>query len=81
MKPTPAERTASLPTTLRKAERILVDADTLLLDLSEEIGRGRRVGLDADTVMQILAISREIGKVTALLFASDDVAPALLAVH
>ncbi|HJV76584.1 MAG TPA: hypothetical protein VJ654_20390 [Noviherbaspirillum sp.] len=57
--------------TLQKSERILTDAKASLLDLAQEIGAGKRVGMDSETAMRIFAISEEIGKAIPLLFASD----------
>ena len=57
--------------TLMKAERVLVDANRLLLEFAEEIGQGVWVGRESEAVMQISAISQELHKAVALMFASD----------
>lgn len=81
MESIPTELAVSLPTTLFRAEQILLDANTCLLDLSDEIRRGPRAGMDAGIVRQILTISLELLKVADLLRASDEVPAAFHALH
>lgn len=57
--------------TLRKAERLMVDARRQLLEFGNEIGQGKWAGKEAEAAMRTVAISEEIGKATALLLASD----------
>ena len=57
--------------TLMKAERVLVDANRLLLEFAEEIGQGVWVGRESEAAMRISAISQELHKAVALMFASD----------
>lgn len=57
----------------RQAQHALNGARTQLLKLAQEIGEGKRLGQDAETAMQMVAIGGEIGKAIAFLFAIDEI--------
>ena len=52
--------------TLQKAERVLIDAKSQLLNLAEEMGPR-----DPAVCMRLVSISQEISKAVHLMFASD----------
>jgi hypothetical protein len=60
-----------MTTTLLRAERVLLDAQTRLLAFSGEVGEGKWNGRDHEAAMHINAISKDLHKATALMFASD----------
>ncbi|WP_426116284.1 hypothetical protein [Massilia sp. PWRC2] len=62
---------------LLNAQRMLVAAQTTLLDLAEQVGRGERQGRDGETAMAIGAISGRISDALDLLFDADGPAPRL----
>lgn len=58
-------------------QRMLVDANTELLDLAEQIGRGEFGGRDGETTMRLTAISKKLSDAVGLLFDSEGPAPVL----
>lgn len=61
---------------MANAQRMLVNAQSDLLDLADEIGKGKRQGRDGETVMQLGTISQRIGDALTLLF-HEGLAPVL----
>lgn len=62
---------------IANAQRMLVDANTVLLDLAEQIGKGERRGRDGETVVLIVKISERLSGAVGLLFDSEGPAPML----
>jgi hypothetical protein len=61
---------------MANAQRMLVNTQSDLLDLADEIGKGERQGRDGETVMRLNAISQRIGEALTLLF-HEESAPVL----
>lgn len=66
-----ADILASGATTFEAELLILVTSCTSLVTLTDQIGRGERVGKDAETAMLLVDISTQFGAVTKMLFARD----------
>lgn len=59
-------------TLLLNAQRILVGAQSDLLDLAEEVGKGARRGLENETVMLMLVVSQKISNAMDLLIHKSE---------
>ncbi len=57
--------------TLQRAERILVDANTRLIDLALEIAAGKWIGREQEVGRCMADTCQELRKATVLMFASD----------
>lgn len=57
--------------TAQRIEQVLNEARRQLLDFAQEVGQGKWVGRESEAAIRAGEISEEIGKATALLFATD----------